>query len=104
MNTNTRLTIPMDKDLRNSLQSRAKNLGFDSSQALLRYVAKAIIDGRTVTFGQEDSWGEPPESALKRWQQEADELQKQRTAGKVKSYTDVDDLMKDLLADEAGWI
>ena len=43
----TRLTIPMDKELRANLKKRAESLGFDSTQALLRYVSKALIDEKS---------------------------------------------------------
>lgn len=85
----------MDKDLRAGLQARAKSLGFDSSQALLRYVAKAIIDDRMVTFGQ-DNWGEPPEHVLKHWEEEVADLPRQLKTGEAKKFDNIDDLMADL--------
>ena len=69
MNTTARLTIPMDKNLRTKLGKKADDLGFDSPQALLRYVSKALVDGRQISFGEEgwDDWGPVPEKVLKRW-------------------------------------
>ena len=97
----TRLTIPMDDKLRKQLKQRAVSLGFDSSQALLRYVTKAIVDGREVTFGQEnEDWGSPPAHVEARWKKDLEELEADRKAGKVKSYTDVDEMLEDLLANE----
>jgi hypothetical protein len=91
----------MEPDFRTRLSQRAADLGFDSAQALLRYVSKAIIDGRSVTFGQsKERWGTPPAHVMERWEKEIEEHEVDKRAGKVKSYTDVDDLMKDLLADE----
>ncbi len=95
MNTTTRLTIPMDKELRDNLSLKAKTLGFDSSQALLRYVSKAITDGRSITFG-EDQWSEPPEVVLRQWQSEASDLTRQLNTGEAKSFNNADDLMADL--------
>lgn len=93
----------MDDSLRQQLSKRALDLGFDSSQALLRYVSKAIIDGRTVTFGQEpDAWGAPPAHVLARWQKDLQGLEADQRAGKGKSYTNATDMLKDLLADEAN--
>ena len=93
----------MDDKLRKQLKKRAADLGFDSSQALLRYVTKAIVDGREVTFGQEtDDWGPPPAHVVARWQKDLQELEADRKAGKVKSYTDVDEMLNDLLADETN--
>jgi hypothetical protein len=89
----------MDKTLRVKLGKRADDLGFDSPQALLRYVSKAIVDGRKVSFGEEsgDDWGPVPDRVMKRWAKELAEHEADRKAGKVKSYTDVDELMIDLL-------
>ena len=102
--TIARLTIPMDKTLRVKLDKRADDLGFDSPQALLRYVSKALVDGRQVTFGRDvdgwDDWGPVPEHVLKRWAAESAEHEAARKAGKIKSYTDVDELMLDLLNDK----
>ncbi|MBI4023301.1 hypothetical protein HY375_04010 [Candidatus Berkelbacteria bacterium] len=99
MKNQTRLTIPMNKELRTRLKERASNLGFDSAQALLRYVSKAIIDERSITFGAGDDWGEPsPRAArrLNRWAKEAIALSR---AGKLKSYTSAKEFMKDLNRD-----
>lgn len=85
----------MDKELRDRLSSKAKHLGFDSSQALLRYVSKAITDDRSITFG-EVHWGEPPESVLHQWQSEAADLTRQLKTGEAKSFNNADDLMADL--------
>lgn len=99
MNTTARLTIPMDKSLRAKLDKKADDLGFDSAQALLRYVSKAIVDGRKVSFGEQDGWddwGPVPEHVLKRWEKDMAEHEADRKAGKVKSYTDIDEMMLDL--------
>jgi hypothetical protein len=47
-----KLQVPMDKDVRDRLEARAKNLGFDSAQAYIRFWAKAQADGREVYFGE----------------------------------------------------
>lgn len=97
MNTTARLTIPMDKTLRLKLGKKADDLGFDSPQALLRYVSKALVDGRQVDFGIDygaprdkdgwDDWGPVPEHVLERWA-------KQKSDGK--SFDRVEDIMADL--------
>lgn len=96
-----RLTIPMDKTLRTKLGKKAADLGFDSPQALLRYVSKAIVDGRNVTFGRDaegwDDWGPVPEHVLERWEKTRIQHEADRKAGKIKSYSNVDELMLDLL-------
>lgn len=85
----------MEKTVLSSLHTKAKSLGFDSSQALLRYVSKAIIDGRSVTFGEE-KWGEPSDAMLQQWQNEVEELPSQLKSGEAKSFNNIDDLMADL--------
>lgn len=65
----------MDQSLKNALVARADELGFDSAQALLRYVAKALADRRAVTFG-EDDWGEPSPAAAARLNKLADEARR----------------------------
>lgn len=90
----------MDKTLRTKLGERADDLGFDSPQALLRYVSKAIIDGRQVVFGLDnegwDDWGPIPAHVIKRWAKESAEFQTDQKTGNIKSYTDVDEMMIDL--------
>lgn len=73
MSAQVKLQVPIDKDVRDRLEARATNLGFDSVQAYIRFWAKAEVDGREVDFG-EDNWGEPtPEAAarLNKWAEDA---------------------------------
>lgn len=95
----TRLTIPMEKETRALLTKRAEALGFDSAQALIRYMNKAVIDGRDVTFGIKDDWGEPSPEAVERLNRWAKEAEAEHRAGKLKAYSDVDEFMKDLIRD-----
>ncbi len=83
----------MDKTLRIGLDKKANQLGFDSAQAMLRYISKTLLDGRAVTFG-EDPWGEPSPAAAKRLNKSA----KEALTGKNISgpYNNVEDFMKDL--------
>lgn len=83
----------MNKALRDALTARATELGFDSAQALLRYMAKSVADRRQVTFG-EDDWGEPSPAAaarLNKWAEEA--KQGKNVSG---PYNTVEDFMKAL--------
>jgi hypothetical protein len=98
----------MDKGLRLKLGKKADDLGFDSPQALLRYVSKAIVDGRQVTFGSAaevdyavsrdkegwDDWGPVPKHVLKRWAAESVEHEADRRAGKVKSFDTAEEALK----------
>src|SRR5205809_100824 len=77
MNKRVKIQVPVDEDVRNRLKKRAGQLGFDSSQALLRYVAKSIVEGRRVTFGEiQDDWGEPSDEAAARLNKAAEEAKR----------------------------
>ncbi len=81
----------MDENVRNGLEKRARELGFDSAQAYIRVWAKAQAERRTIDFG--DDWGEPsPEAAarLNRW---AEEAERDSQAGKLKSFDNPDDAL-----------
>ena len=47
-----KLQVPMDKKVREGLERRAKDLGFDSAQAYIRFWAKAQTDGRSIYLGE----------------------------------------------------
>jgi len=74
MNTTT-LHIPMDKNIREKLESKAKRLGFDSAQAYIRVWAKAEADNRVLSF-DDDDWGEPSSAAASRINKAAEEAKK----------------------------
>lgn len=95
-----KIQVPIDKDIRDKLEVRATKLGFDSVQAYIRFWAKAEVDGREVNYG-EDDWGQPTDEAAARLNKWAEEAERDSKAGKLKSYTDVDEFMKDLREDEA---
>ncbi len=85
----------MDKTLRDALSARAQELGFDSAQALLRYMAKSVADRREVTFGAQP-WPEPSDKVAARIQADAKQAKADAKAGKLKAYTSAEDFMKDL--------
>ena len=85
----------MDKDVRDKLECRATELGFDSVQAYIRFWAKAEVDGRKVDFDADD-WGQPSPEAAKRLNRLADEALADAKAGKLKTYASADEFMKDL--------
>ncbi len=71
MNTTT-LHIPMDKTIREKLETKAKRLGFDSAQAYIRVWAKAEAENRILSF-DDDDWGEPSAAAAKRLNKAAED-------------------------------
>ena len=91
---NTTLHIPMDKEIRDGLEAKAKKLGFDSAQAYIRVWAKAEAEGRALSFG--DEWGEPSDEAAARINKIADEAR--RGINVSGPFDSVDDFLKDLQA------
>jgi hypothetical protein len=82
----------MDNTLRQGLRQKADDFGFDSIQALLRYVSKAVIDGRPVNFGFDD-WGQPTPEAAARLNKAAKEAVRDHRAGKLKSFDNTEDAL-----------
>lgn len=82
----------MDKDVLEGLKRRAEALGFDSAQALIRVWAKAEVDGRELSFG--DDWGEPSKEAAARLNKAAAEAK--RGIDVEGPFNSVEDFMKDL--------
>jgi hypothetical protein len=95
------LHIPMDRSVKQRLDEKAKRLGFDSTQAYIRVWAQAEADGRTVDF-DEDDWGQPTPEAAARLNKWAEEAIRDSKAGKLKSYSTVEEFMADLRHDQAA--
>lgn len=89
-----KLQIPIDQEVREGLERRARSLGFDSAQAYIRVWAKAEADGRTLDFDGKAVILSP--EANERYSKIIAELDVEKKAGKSKTYTSVDDFMKDL--------
>ena len=90
----TKLQIPIDQEVREGLERRARALGFDSAQAYIRVWAKAEADGRKLDFDGKAVVLSPEANA--RYEQMIAELDAEKKAGKVKEFTSVEDFMKDL--------
>lgn len=65
-----KLQIPMDKDVRDGLEKKAKKLGFDSAQAYVRFWAKAQVDGREFYIGEPEQITPVMENILKETEEE----------------------------------
>lgn len=89
-----KLQIPIDQEVREGLERRARALGFDSAQAYIRVWAKAEADGRKLDFDGKAVVLSPEANA--RYEQMIAELDAENKAGKVKEFTSVEDFMKDL--------
>lgn len=85
----------MDKSLRDALAARSKYLGFDSIQAFLRVLAKAVVDERTINFNA-DPWPEPSPEVAARINKEAKQALEDARAGKLQSFDSVKDFLRDL--------
>jgi antitoxin component of RelBE/YafQ-DinJ toxin-antitoxin module len=90
----TKLQIPIDQDVREGLERRARSLGFDSAQAYIRVWAKAEADGRKLDFDGKAVVLSPEANA--RYEQMIAELDKEKKSGNVKEFSSVEDFMKDL--------
>lgn len=88
-----KLQVPMDKAVRDGLEKKAADLGFDSAQAYIRFWAKAEVDGRKVDLSVDD-WGEPSPEAAARINKAADEAR--RGIHVSKPFYSVEDFIKDL--------
>lgn len=91
---NTKLQVPIDSAVRDGLELRAKELGFDSAQAYIRFWAKSEVDGRRIDLGT------PlitlSKGADKLYEVAISEMADLRKAGKLKSYSSVEEFMEDL--------
>ena len=92
----TKLQIPIDQEVREGLERRARSLGFDSAQAYIRVWAKAEADGRKLDFDGKAVVLSPEANA--RYEKIIAEFDAEKKAGKVKEFTNVDDLLQDLMA------
>ncbi|MDB5179197.1 MAG: hypothetical protein JWN01_1140 [Patescibacteria group bacterium] len=90
----TKLQIPIDQDVRDGLERRARSLGFDSAQAYIRVWAKAEADGRKLDFDGKVVVLSPEANA--RYEKIIAELDADKKAGKTEEFTSVDAFMKDL--------
>jgi hypothetical protein len=95
MKTQVKIQVPIDKDVRDKLEQRATDLGFDSIQAYFRFWAKAEVDGRHPNLDFDD-WGEPTDEAAARLNKAAEEaLQGINVSG---PFETAEDFLKDLRA------
>jgi antitoxin component of RelBE/YafQ-DinJ toxin-antitoxin module len=90
----TKLQIPIDQDVREALERRARSLGFDSAQAYIRVWAKAEADGRKLDFDGKAVVLSPEANA--RYEQMIAELDEEKKSGKAQEFNFVEDFMKDL--------
>jgi antitoxin component of RelBE/YafQ-DinJ toxin-antitoxin module len=90
----TKLQIPIDQDVREALERRARSLGFDSAQAYIRVWAKAEAEGRKLDFDSQAVTLSPEANA--RYEQMIAELDEEKRSGKAKEFNSVSDFLRDL--------
>jgi hypothetical protein len=90
-----KLQVPMDKKVRDGLEKRAKDLGFDSAQAYIRFWAKAEADGRQFYIGE-------PEEVTPELEKILEQAEKEIANGETYGpFEDVDEAIKFLKTNSA---
>lgn len=84
----------MDSKVKEALERKARNLGFDSAQAYIRVWAKAEVEGRKLDLDS-NAVTLSPESA-RRYDKMSEDLEEQIRKGEAKEYATTEDFMKDL--------
>jgi antitoxin component of RelBE/YafQ-DinJ toxin-antitoxin module len=93
MSDSSTIHIPIEPKVRRQFTLKAKQLGFDSAQAYLRVLIKAVVDDRRIDLDI-DTWGEPNDVVAKRLNKAAEDAKKGiNLSGPFES---VEDFMKDL--------
>lgn len=89
-----KLQVPIDQDVRDGLERRAKALGFDSAQAYIRVWARAEAEGRKLDFDSKAVMLSP--EASERYNKIVAELDADKQSGKIEAYANVDEFMSGL--------
>jgi len=91
----TILQVPINKNVRDQAASKAEEMGFSSLQEIVRlFLTKVARD--EVNFSIEETVQLSPQ-AIKRYNKIIDDINSGKT--KIKTFTNVPDLMADLNAD-----
>ena len=97
-NMNVKLQIPLDKSLRDKVEKHAREMGFSSVQDFTRVMYSTVVrDGLqfSLTGDRVDEEYLSPEAEA-RYAKQLDEHEKDRKAGRVKSFDNVEDFLADL--------
>jgi antitoxin component of RelBE/YafQ-DinJ toxin-antitoxin module len=93
MSDSSTIHVPLEPKVRKQFTAKAKQLGFDSAQAYLRVMIKAVVDDRRIDLDI-DEWGEPSDAAAARLNRAAKGAMKGTDLSGP--FTTADDFMKDL--------
>jgi len=98
MNNTVRLQIPMSKTLKVKGMNRAKKLGYTSLQEVIRVFVTSFADKQVIpTFESRERLSTKAE---KRYNKMIREHEKDRKAGKTKSFTTAKEAVKFLNSNE----
>lgn len=86
----------MDATLRDGLSKLASERGFDSVQAYIRFWAKNEVEGRKVTFREDEPWPAPSPELEAKWDHEIAEMREQEARGGIKEFTNAKDALAHL--------
>lgn len=89
----TIIQVPVNKDLRDKAAAAANKMGFSSLQEAIR-VFLTQLENQTLKMSFENPPVQLSAKAIKRYNKIADEIDSGKV--KMKSFTNVDDLMKEL--------
>lgn len=94
-NTTVKLQIPLDKSLRDAVDNHARQLGFSSVQDFTRVMYSTIVrDNLKFSLSNSEEHISPVAEA--RYEKMLLEHLADKKAGKVKTYTDIEDFLADL--------
>ena len=95
-NTTVKLQIPLDKSLRDQVEKHARAMGFSSVQDFTRVMYSTIVSNKmrfNLTASNEERLSPEAEA---RYTKQLAEHEKDRAAGKVKSFDNVEDFLAEL--------
>jgi antitoxin component of RelBE/YafQ-DinJ toxin-antitoxin module len=99
MNKSTvKLQIPVDKTLRDRVAKHAKEQGFSSVQDFTRVVYSTIVNNNLKFDLAEPRAERLSPEAEARYAKQLKEFEKDKKAGKIKSYDNTEDFLADLKA------
>lgn len=94
--TTVKLQIPLDKSLRDQVEKHARALGFSSVQDFTRVMYSTVVQNNMrFSLSSIDEEYLSPEAEA-RYEKQLIEHEKDRKAGKVKSFYNAEDFLADL--------
>ena len=95
-NITVKLQIPLDKSLRDKVEKHARAQGFSSLQDFTRVMYSAVVRNNTqFNLTNIDETYLSPEAEA-RYAKQLEEHERDKKAGKVKSFDNVEDFLADL--------